>query len=205
MLEKPLIERLEENLFCSQETLPEKFTEKEFAMVKRFRWAFTKWLDNPTLSEKDLRLSLRNNFSISENTAYRDMPYILSLVGNVKNASKDFFRYKANYMINQAYKMNSEAETFLDVKQADVQIKAALAIVKINKLDKEDVLPHSWDDVKVGDYEITSDVSVLGLDPIAKSPDELERLKLKLRKKYSFVEKKVIDITPINEEKNISE
>ena len=208
MKEKTLNEKIEEHLFCDKETLPEIFSVKEIDKVKRIRFAFSRWLEEPTLSTKEIRVLLKNQFAISDNTAFRDIPILTALMGNVKNASKDFFRYRANFMVAQAYKLNSDAKTILEVKQADVAIKAAIAIAKINKLDKDDILPHAWDEIEPSSYEITSDVSVLGLKPLAKSADELEELKNKMRKKYGYNEKRISDVEEIineREEKNIPE
>jgi hypothetical protein len=208
MQENNLVKKIEENLFCDEDQTIEVFHENEINKVKRIRWAFSKWLSDPLLSDRDIRRLLMSNFAISENTSLRDMPIVLSLMGNVKNASKDFFRMKANAMVADAFKQNSSARTLLEVKQADVSIKAAIAIAKINKLDKEDIFPHAWDDIIPSEYEISSSVSVLGLKPVAESVAQLEALKFKLRKKYNFSEEIISDIKTINEEKeteNLSE
>ncbi len=194
-----LISRLETDLFADDDRLPVIFHQDEINMVKRYRFAFMKWLDDPTLSEREIRNLLMDNFAISEATAYRDIPIIQHLVGNVKTATKEFMRQKANRMIHEGYKLAMDAETMLEVKQAEAMIKAAMASAKVNKLDKEDILPYAWDDIKPQEYEITDDVSVLELEPLTESQEELEELKQKLRIKFGG------NVEPIQEAKIINE
>jgi len=177
-----LIDKLETDLFADEERLPSIFDKDEVKMVTRYRYAFTKWLSQPTLSESDMRSELMSHFAISEATAYRDMPIILHLVGNIKQASKEFQRYRANHMINEGYKLAETAETIIEVKQAEVMIKAAQAMAKVNKLDKDDIMPYQWENIKPDSYEITGDVTVLGLE---KPTGDIEALKAKLRRELS--------------------
>lgn len=180
-----LIDKLEIDLFADESKINKVFDKDEVRIVKRIRYGFTIWLDNPIFTAKDMREKLIQNFGISEQTAYRDIPIIQHLVGNMKQASKEFMRKRANHMVHEGYKLAEDAVNALEVKKAEALIKAGMALVKINKLDKEDILPYAWDDIKPVDYEITDDVSVLDLEPIAKTDKELEALKQRLRNKYA--------------------
>ena len=191
-----LIDKLETDLFSDQDTLEKVFDKDEVKMVIRYRFAFTKWLDNPTLSERDMRTDLMNNFAISEATAYRDIPIILHLVGNIKQASKEFQRYKANHMITEGYKLAMDADSMIEVKQAEVLIKAAQAMVKVNKLDKDDIMPYQWENIRPNDYEITDDVTVLGIEP---PEGDIETLKQQLRRKLSGESKPIQEAEIVDE------
>ena len=194
-----LIDKLQLHLFADDDKLPVVFHKDEINMVKRYRYAFSRWLDNPTLSPAEIRNDLMSTFAISEATAYRDIPIVETLVGNLKQSTKEFMRLKANHMVHEGYKLAEFAETALEVKQAEAMIKAGMALVKINKLDKDDVFSFEWDEIKKIDYEVTGDVSVLGLEPLAESEEELEELKAKLRKKFGGDDKPIQEAEIVNE------
>lgn len=195
-----LMHKMESHLFATDEQLAVIFHKDEVNQVMRYRYAFTKWLDNPTLNPIDIRIDLMQKFGISEAQAYRDIPRIQHLVGNVNGASKEFMRRKANHMAQEAYTMAIDAETPLEVKQSEAMSKAAMALVKINKLDKDEVFAFEWNEIKPIDYEVTGDVAVLGIEPLTESEEELEALKQKLRKKYGGETKNIQDAKIVGDE-----
>lgn len=202
MPDKPLIDRLETDLFCDQELLPAKFAANELDMVQRYRWAFTRKLDEPTLTDKKLRVKLMEKFAISEATAYRDIPIIKHLVGNIKQATKEFQRFTANHMIMNGFNLAKDAKTMIEIKQGEVMIRAALAMAKVHMLDKEDILPYAWDDIEINNYEVTDDITILpGMEKIANSNEELEALKEKLRKRFGGNFEPIQEATIVHEPK----
>lgn len=173
-----LVAKLHDHLFSPKETQLEIFSETELRIVERYKAAITKWYDEPMMKEEDIRNFLMNTFEIKRSQAYKDIPILKYLFGNVNHTSKEFYRMRANRMVEDAYQELNDAETNLEVNKAQAKIKAALVYAKINKLDKEDVFDPRWDDIAIPDYSPTSDVSIIkGLKPI---PD-LEERKRKLR------------------------
>ena len=73
-----------------------------------------------------------------------------------------------------------KAKNSLDLKKVSLILKAAYVMTKINNLDKETVDPLPYEDILVQPFELTIDVSVLGLKPI----ENLKEVQRKMRKKY---------------------
>lgn len=185
-----LVAKMHEHLFSPKATQLEVFSDKELEVVTRFRAAVSKWYDDPWLEEMEIRNFLMNQFNISESQAYRDIPKIKYLFGNVNFTAKEFYRMRANKLIEEARSEIDTAETMLDIHRAQAKIKASMAYGKNNKLDKEDKFMPLWDDIQIPDYSPTSDVSVLeGLKPI---PD-LEKKKQQLRVEMGLAQE-IIDV-----------
>jgi hypothetical protein len=186
--DKSFIDKLHEHLFSEQGNLPRVFDEKEREIVLRFRAAFTKWLEEPHLRDADLVNFCMNQFGISQSQAYRDLATIKILVGNVKNAAKDFQRYRASEMILKGFETARTADSATEVKQAMAMIRAGEALVKVHKLDKDELENFKWDEIIPLELEPTTDISVIG----RKRVPDLQALKDKLRRKYGV--QTVVDV-----------
>jgi hypothetical protein len=68
----------------------------------------------------------------------------------------------------------------MEIKQAQIMIKAGEALGKIHMLDKNEMDRILWEDIVPLELEPTTDISVLGRKPLK----NLEGLKARLRKKY---------------------
>nr|NQU89743.1 hypothetical protein [Bacteroidota bacterium] len=174
------LDKIHAHLFTNRDELPVVFKKDEQDMVIRYRAAFTKWLGEPHLRDIDLINYLKNEYNVSESIAYRDLPRIKALIGNVKLAGKEFQRYRATEMILKGYSIAKEATGHLEVKQAVAMIKAAEALVKVHKLDKDELEEFPWDEIIPLSLEPSTDVSVMGQKRIK----DLEALQQKLREKY---------------------
>ena len=185
-----LVAKMHDHLFAPKSTQLEIFSDTELKVVARFRAAITKWYDDPWMADNDIRNFLINEFQVSESQAYRDIPKIKYLFGNVNFTSKEFYRMRANKLIEEARDEIDDADSNLEVNKALAKIKAAMAYGKNNKLDKEDKFMPLWDDIQIPDYSPTSDVSVIeGLKPI---PD-LENKKRLLRIELGLAQE-IIDV-----------
>jgi hypothetical protein len=69
----------------------------------RIRAAFTHWLEFPMKSELEIRNFLLSSFEIKTNTSYNDIDIVKALLGNVKNPSKEWHRYRFNSMVEESY------------------------------------------------------------------------------------------------------
>ena len=196
-----LLEKINIYLFAPQSETLLVFDKDEQDVVLRYRAAFTKWLEEPMLRDKDMLHYLRNMFGISETQAYRDLPRIKALLGNVPVAQKEFQRHRATEMILKGYDLASTAESNLEVKQAMAMIRAAEALVKVHKLDKEEMERIPWEDIIPLELEPTTDISVIGRKRI----ENLEELQRKLRQKYGSepVDIPFTDVTDDGETKDI--
>lgn len=176
-----LVAKLHDHLFSNKQTQLEIFTDKELEVVARYKAAVTKWYDDPWMTDFEIRTFLMNEFDISESQAYRDIPKIKYLFGNVNFTAKEFYRMRANKLIEEARDEIEQAETNLEVNKALAKIKAAIAYGKNNKLDKEDKFMPLWDDIQIPDYAPTSDVSVIkGLKPIPNLEEKKRLLRVEL-------------------------
>lgn len=176
-----LVSKLHDHLFSPKSVQLEVFNDKELEVVFRYKAAITKWYDDPLMTESQIRNFLIVQFNISDSQAYRDIPKIKYLFGNVNLASKEFYRMRANKMVEEAYEDIENAESNLEVNKAQSKIKAALVYAKINKLDKEDKYMPLWDDILIPDYSPTSDVSIIqGLKPIANLEEKKQQLRIEL-------------------------
>lgn len=174
------IQKLHKHLFAERDQLPQVFDKREQDMVIRYRATFTKWISEPHLRDIQIINHLTHEYELSERQAYRDLSNIKALIGNVRNAGKEFQRYRASEMILKGYEIAKDAGSTMEVKQAMTMIRAGEALVKVHKLDKDDLDNIPWGDIIPINLEPTTDVSVMNRKKI----ENLEELQAKLRKKY---------------------
>ena len=165
-----------------------QLTGKQKEQLRRYQSVFTVWLENPWMSNKALREFLVNTYGISVTQAYQDIKNVQILLGNVKRAAKEWYRYIANEMVKQAIcdLDNSEEDVKSAFFRAKAKIAAAEALVKINRLNKIDADPFDWDQIKLPDFEPTNDPVEAGI-LTGTSRSELEEKIRKLEEKYSEV------------------
>ena len=174
------LEKMHAYLFSGKEEQLVEFSADQQEMVIRYRAICTKWMDEPMLSDSMMVRFITNQFEIGESQAYKDLGRIRILLGNVQNAAKEFQRYRATEMILKGYEKASEADTQMEIKQAQIMIKAGEALGKIYMLDKNEMDRIPREDIVPLELEPTTDISVLGRKPLK----NLESLKARLRKKY---------------------
>lgn len=188
--EHPL-ERFRTVLFenVSEKTL----TGNEYQQLVRYRDAFTQSLDNPLIRDTELRDYLMTTYHISESQAYRDLANIRILLGNVRNAGKEWIRYLVIEGLKDAAARAREGGKLKE------EIMALDKLAKYNRLDKEDIAELPFDKIIPVDWETTSDVSVLGAKPMENLEQEIE----KLYKKYmDEIEIEDIDYQEVDDEGN---
>lgn len=187
------MEKMHRHMFAGSDEVPVVFSKDEQNIVIRFRGAFTKWISEPHLRDIQVINFLENEYGISEAQAYRDLPRIKVLVGNVRNASKEFQRYRASEMILKGYQVAADAASNTEVKQAMAMIRAGEALVKVHSLDKNEMDYIQFEDIVPLELEPSTDISVIGRIPVP----NLEELKAKLRKKYGVQQIEDIEFTDI--------
>lgn len=186
--EHPL-ERFRTVLFenVSESTL----TGNEYQQLVRYRDAFTQSLDNPLIRDTELRDYLMSTYHISESQAYRDLANIRILLGNVRNAGKEWIRYLVIEGLKDAAARAREGGKLKE------EIMALDKLAKYNRLDKEDIAELPFDKIIPVDWETTSDVSVLGAKPMENLDAEIA----KLYKKYmDDIEIEDIDYQDVDDE-----
>ena len=142
----------------------------EIEQLKRYRAAYSQSLDNPSMSDTKLRDFLMNEFKISQTQAYYDIANIRVLLGNVRNASKEWIRYLVNETLKEAI-----AACKLKKKWKEV-ILATNVLGKYNKLDKDDAVEYPWEDILPIPIEPTNDVTVLKVKPLQNKEEEIRKM-----------------------------
>lgn len=194
------LEKLHTFLFSGKDEQIENFTADQQVVVIRYRGIISKWLSEPMLSDSMMVRFIMNDFNVCENQAYKDLSRIKILIGNVENASKEFQRYRATEMILKGYDLASTAVSQLEIKQAQIMIKAGEALGRIYMLDKNDIERIPWEDIIPIELEPTTDISVIGRKPMK----NLEEVKSRLRKKYGApIDVPFEDVSDGGEEKGV--
>lgn len=191
---KSFLDKVHEHLFVDEDYQLSVFDADELQMLKRYKDVYSQMLDNPWKPDQMLVTYIKTTYGVSKSTAYKDLSNVKVLLSNVKSADKEFQRYSANQMIREGYKLAKDAGSLTEIKQAEAMIRAAQALVKVNLLDKEEQFKIDPDDVKVDEFEATTDITVIkGFKKKYSSDEELEAHKARLRKKYG-AEPNVVDV-----------
>lgn len=169
---KPL-EKFRAVLFDGSSTL--SLSNAELAQLTRYRDAYTQWLEEPSLSETQMRDYLMNNHFISKSQAYRDLHNIKILLGNVKTASRSWIQHVVNETL-----LETITKLKGDSKRIKELIMAVDKLAKYNQLHQDAPLDIPWDEIIPMQVEPTSDPSILGIKPMA----DLQKIKADLYKKY---------------------
>ncbi|MDR2125588.1 MAG: hypothetical protein LBP63_01990, partial [Prevotellaceae bacterium] len=98
------------------------------------------------------------------------------LLGNVRNAGKEWHRHRVNSLLEKAAQMAIEG----DVKEATALSKIAMALIKNNKLDMDEGEELPYDEIVPPAFEPVSDPAAIGLKPV----ENLKEKILKLKRKY---------------------
>ncbi|MDA3867754.1 MAG: hypothetical protein PF489_13550 [Salinivirgaceae bacterium] len=150
-------------------------TTNEYQQLVRYRDAFTQSLEDPFISDTEMRDYLMFTYRISESQAYRDLANIRILLGNVKNAGKEWIRYMVVEGLKKQYR---DADNAGRIKEAIMALKE---LAKYNRLDKEDSIDFDWDKIIPVDWEAVTDVTVLGGKPVENLEKEINELYKKYR------------------------
>ncbi len=167
-------------------------TPSEQEQVRRYRFAFSICLDDPSVSDKRLCNYLMHKFSIGRSQAYADVAKIKVILTTVRNAGKEWIRYVVNEELKQAIRVCKLAGDDL-MKE---RIMAIDKLAKYNKLDKDDNEEIPWEEIIPIDIEPTSDPTVLDITPLANKKEVI----LKLYEKYvGDIEIETIEYKNIND------
>lgn len=152
--------KLESNLFRSTEEVADLLSPVELERKKRTMLCVSKKIEDPLVSDVDLVSFLENGGdgafkAVSKTTAYRDIATVSRICGNIKLASKAWYRYmiiegaKKGYAI--AVKMNDAKGVAANLDKIG---KYTMADKEDNEFDFDSMTPPSW--------EPTDKVGVLG-------------------------------------------
>lgn len=183
-------DKLQLYLFDDENDLPARvtFSPYELEIKRRYMKVFSYWIDKPTLSDKKIIQFMISELGLQKTQAYKDLGNIKILLGNVRNAAKEWQRYKLIAMLDKAYEIAEKRNN------AGAMILAADKLGKYTNLDKEDTVHIPYDEIVPQSFEPTNDVSVLGIQPIPNLRDK----QLKLREKYGASLIEEIEYEPVD-------
>ena len=155
-------------------------TEKE--IILRYRAIFSLNLEKPYLQDSKVRDFLMNEFKVSESQAYRDIANVRMILGNIKNAGKEWVRYIINETLKKAID-DAEKLGKLGIK---LKIMAADKLAKYNRLDKEDGVNIPWEKIVPQSIEPVSDPTVLGVKPIRNKEEMIRKMVDKYKNEFEI-------------------
>lgn len=147
-----------------------KLSESDQKLIEILRDTYTYWLDKPILTDIQIRDYLIVTHHCSKQQAYNNISKIKMLLGSVPKAAKEFYRYKANYILDKA---TAAAEAGND-KMSKAFTKIADCIIKNNQLDADDGEAIPYSDIVPKDWSMSIDPTVVGIKPI---PDIVKKAK----------------------------
>lgn len=168
----------------------------EFERLVRIRKAFTHWCEFPMQSDVQIRDFLMKEGGIKQSMAYYDLEMLKVLLGNIKNAGKEWHRYRLIQMIEKGYEMAVKAE---DAKAI------ALLADKYGKYTQLDVPDHEnlpWEDIIPQPFEPTSDPTALGITP---DPDIDKKISDMKSKYLGEIDESITDVDYVEIMKNDNE
>jgi hypothetical protein len=179
-----LFDKIQKSLFSDTDEHLDGLSAHDLEIRKRYMSAFTVWLENPTYTDKQIANHLKVAFKIENSQAYRDIGNLRIMLGNVRNAGKEWHRFTVIQMAKDAYA--------LAVKQHDAKAMAVAAGVygKYTRCDQIEADQMPWDSIIPPDFEPSPDITILGF----KRDPNVEKKREKLRKKYmQFTEDAILD------------
>lgn len=191
MSEKIMLDKFRDVMFSDLDEM--ELSKDERAALKRYRAIFTLSLENPSIPDVELRDYLMSEHGISMRQAYRDIDNVRVLLGNVRNAGKEWVRY----IVNETMKKAIEDAKKMGNKGIKLMIMAADKLGKYNKLDREDAEELPWDEIIPQSIEPTSDPTVLGVKKLENRDAEIRRL---LEKYRDDIEIETVNFEPVNDE-----
>lgn len=176
-MNRPIDEKLDrilQHMFSEPNRAGFPLTEAEKQIKARIERIFTMWIDNTTWSDVQVKNWVMKTFDRTDFEARGDVHMTKFLLGSVKNASRQFHQYRLNEMVLKIYRKAEEQNDLANMNAA------ARTYAQYNRLDKDEPEDAPFDKIVPPDWDFTTDVSVLGLKPIA----NVMELKEKIRAKY---------------------
>ena len=169
-----LFDKIQKSMFSESDQDLACLSAHELEIRKRYMSAFTIWIENPTYTDKQIANHLKLVFKIESSQAYRDISKIRVMLGNVRNAGKEWYRFTVSQMALKAYAVAEKAN------DAKAMAAAAAVLGKYTRCDQIEADSIDYDSFIPPDFEPSPDVTILNF----KKDPNAEQKREKLRKKY---------------------
>ena len=163
------------DLFTAEAQLQTQYNAQQVAHILRLREMYSWFVANPDTKDRQFITQEKDRFAVSTSQAYSDLAIIKMLLPLLSSASRDFHRYRANEMLLETYRM---AKARKDTKTME---RAAASYAKYNRVDLEDEQTLPYDMIVVQPFTATSDPTVLGIKPIPKLQEKIDKMLQKYR------------------------
>jgi len=182
--------KIESALYLKDSEAAEKLTPYENERRKRWVFCLSQKMDDPLISDKTLVEELEAGYAglfspVAKSTAYRDIAAVHKIIGNIRLASKNWYRYMIIEGAKKAYQI-------AEIKQDGKAMAAALdKIGKYTMSDKPDN-DFDWSQMIPLDIEPAADPDLLeNVEPI----ENIEQRRRELRALFkSNLAKDAVDI-----------
>lgn len=182
--------KIESALYLKDSEAAEKLTPYENERRKRWVFCLSQKMDDPLISDKTLVEELEAGYAglfspVAKSTAYRDIAAVHKIIGNIRLASKNWYRYMIIEGAKKAYQI-------AEIKQDGKAMAAALdKIGKYTMADKPDN-DFDWSQMIPLDIEPAADPDLLeNVEPI----ENIEQRRRELRALFkSNLAKDAVDI-----------
>lgn len=163
------------DLFTAEAQLQTQYNAQQVAHILRLREMYSWFVANPDTKDRQFITQEKDRFAVSTSQAYSDLAIVKMLLPMLSSASRDFHRYRANEMLLETYRM---AKARKDTKTME---RAAASYAKYNRVDLEDEQTLPYDMIVVQPFTATSDPTVLGIKPIPKLQEKIDKMLQKYR------------------------
>ena len=170
-MNRELIERTQEYLFASEEEMKQaRLPEPVRTRLFRIRDMYLYWLRTPRLTDGAVVQELQRKYKLSTTVAYDDVRLIKTILGNLNQATEDYYRWVFLQRAEEGFQM---ARTNND-PNAFARVLATYG--KYTKLDKEKHEGPDYSMIVPQTFEISSDPEVAGFKKIPNVEEKARKI-----------------------------
>lgn len=173
MLRPEAIERLQQLLFASPAELESAAVPAPTrTRLLRLRELYARWLENPQWSDRDVVRILKERHAVSQSMAYEDVSILKRCLGSLNQMTRDWAQFLFMQRLEEAFRLAAEKE---DLK---AYIAALNSLGRYARLDKDELAPPDYADIRPLQLEATTDPRAAGFQRI----ENLEEREAELRR-----------------------
>lgn len=172
-----MADRIFAGLFKNTREVDVNYSPQELRVKHIYEDIMSKWLEAPTMTDNQMIEFLNSQYGVRRREAYAYIADVKSVMGNMRNAGREWHRYVEIMMVLNIYQ---KAEAKNDLK---AMARAADLYGKYTQLDKSETQRVDWSLIVPPQFEPTTDVTVLGLEKIG----DIEGLRKRLERKYGVL------------------
>lgn len=164
------VEKFKQVLYDDVSGLRDRFSEKEIRQLLRIRYAHSQLLENPFAVKKTLVELIVAKDEVSIAQAYYDIELAEAMLGDIKNASRQYMLFLVTEGAKKAF---AKAEENNDGKG---MAAAMNVIAKYHRLDQPESQDFPHDKIVPPSWVVTSDIKVLRPDYNKNAADQRLRV-----------------------------